>query len=211
VSDEEIRKLLQAALHSKDSPLLTESVVEALSSEAAEVPSGTVARAEARFVIKVLSKFYPEFVRQAEKLPFGRWIGKVMENARLSRGMIATALGKDEAFIKLLETGDILPWELEPGEAADIISLFRIHIDAVIQLLAVSLAVSRTRARGEKMAAARAHKGRPSRERSESTKLAWDLYLAHKAPDTELSREILQWLVKVRDELRNRQAGHLLE
>jgi hypothetical protein len=210
VSDEAVRKLLEAALLLEDSPVLTDSVVDALMSMPSDVPSETLERGLAQFAEKVLGKLHQEPVRKIEeKLTFGRWIEKVRKKARLAYEFIAAALKKDPLFVEQLETGDILPWELTPIEGADIIALFRIHLTAVVQLLEISLDVSKELANGEAIAA-RAHKGRPSRKRSESTRLAWELYLAHRAEKAELTPEIVNWLNEVGKVLKDRQAMHLL-
>lgn len=210
MSDKAIRKLLEAALLLEDSPVLTDSAVDALMSLPADTSPEILEQGRARIAEKILGKVYPEPVRHIEeKLTFGRWVEKVRKKAHLTHKFIAAALNKEPSFIEQLETGDILPWELTPGEGADIVSLFRIHLSAVVQLLEISLDVSKELAKGEAIAA-RAHKGRPSRKRSESTRLAWELYLANRAEKAELTPEIVNWLNEVRKVLQERQVMHLL-
>ncbi|HEX8495340.1 MAG TPA: hypothetical protein VF658_21185 [Pyrinomonadaceae bacterium] len=212
MSDEEIRKLLKAALLLEDSPELTDSEVDAWMSAPADLPPETLERGRARIADKVLGSLHSEPVRQIqEKLTFGRWIEKIRKQAHLTYKFIAVALNQEPAFIEQLETGDLLPWKMKANDGADIISLFRVHIDAVVHLLELSLAVSLERAKGEEAIAARAHKGRPSPKRNESTRRAWDLYLAHKVEKAELTPEVINWLNEVREELRRRQATHLLQ
>jgi hypothetical protein len=154
VSDEEIRKLLEAALLLEDSPVLTDSAVDSLMSTPEDVLLGTLEQGRARVAGKVLDGLHPEPVRHIEEnLSFGRWIEKIRKKAHLTHKFIDAALNKESSFIERLETGDILPWELTPTEGVDIAILFRIHVNAFMHLLEISLAVNKERAKGEAIAA----------------------------------------------------------
>lgn len=64
----------------------------------------------------------------------GEWFRRTREEARLSRNMIATALGKDTSFVEQLESNKISPPRLSSEEALELCKLFRINFDAFVQL-----------------------------------------------------------------------------
>lgn len=210
MSDEEISKLSRDLFRSKDAPELTDSEIEEFFSTPIESPPGLVEQVYAKFVAKVFADLHPTPVRSVrEEIPLGRWIESVRKKARLTREGVATALGKDESFIERLETGDVLPWNLSEGEIADLANLFRIHKDAIPRLSKYSNIVNEGRAQLNFLAA-RSHSGRMSKQRRESVMRALDLWLAHNIAPTELSKEIIDWLDRVHEELVRRQATDLL-
>lgn len=209
MSDEEFIELLRASLRS-EKDLQAPEGADYLSTPV-ECSSEEIESMHADFVKKVFGHLHQEPIRQIQqKLPFGRWIEAARKRARLTREGIAKAVSKDASFVQRLEEGEILPWSLSFVDAADIICLFRIHIEAVRYLISISLAVSNARRQVEQFAA-RAGGELQSKERTENLKLALDLALASKAGQTELNEEIDQWLKELREELQHRQATDLLK
>jgi transcriptional regulator with XRE-family HTH domain len=209
MDDKAISKLLEDMLRSEHAPPLTDSVVDAFLASEVECPEGIVNRVRARFVERVLADLRQEPVRKVEeKLSFGRWVEQARENARLSRQDVGAAIGKDQSFIESVESGFTLPWGLKTTELARIVSLFRLHVDAVSELVSRSFALSSVRIRGEVLA--RSHRGRMSQERGSSTRRALDMFLAQNVKDGELNEEVTNCLGALRDELRRMGALELL-
>ena len=129
------------------------------------------------------------------------------ESVRLTRDDIAAALNRDREFVERLENGDQLPWDFKPSEIGDVVCLFRVHMTAVAELIANSVAVFQSPG---VQAVARAHRGRMSEARGRSTKRALDLYVARNAPSVQLGTDITEWLEDLRHDLEGRQAQDLL-
>jgi transcriptional regulator with XRE-family HTH domain len=202
MSEEEVSKRLQDLFRSKDAPELTDAEIEAFISTASEVPPGTGERVRAKFVRKVLEKLHPQPIHRVdEPLPFGRWLERERQKARLSREDIAVAVGKDELFIARIETEDILPWQLKPAEAASLIDLFRLEPEALKQLIIVSYAAIEGRKDAE-IIASRSREGQLSKKMGGHVKQASDLRQAPNAYPKELSDAINSWLNKINEEVR---------
>lgn len=187
---------------------MTDAIVDAFLSVPNDCTLEGMNRIEARFVEKLFQQVHREPVRTlAQKWPFNRWLEAMRESLRLTRDDIAIALKKDRAFVERLENGDQEPWRFRPGDVCDIVYLFRIHIDVVIDLVANSAAVYSS---SGVEAIARAHRGRTSEARGRSTKRALELYLARNLPTVQLGDDISSWLDDLRRELRNRKLEELL-
>src|SRR5205085_5128862 len=146
MSDEDISKLLEKMLRSEHAPPLTDSVVDAFLASEAECPDEMVDRVRACFVEKVLADLHRTPVKRGEgKLSFGRWVEQAREGARLSRHDLGSALDKDQSFVESVETGGTQPWHMKSRELARIVSLFRLHIDAVSGLILCSFALNNVR------------------------------------------------------------------
>jgi hypothetical protein len=210
MNDEEITKLLELTICSEHSPDLNDEVVDAILSRAEECLPEKTARVRRRFVEKILWTLHHEPVRRIDnKWTLGRWIEAVRESVRLTRADIATAIGQDIAFVERLERGELLPWDCHPDSAANLMSLFRIHINAMSQLVWNSATVSQVRGVGS--VAARSRSGHASSDRGESTKRALDLFLAHNAAPAKSDANVSNWIESVRDALRKRQLDELLD
>ncbi|HKR58559.1 MAG TPA: hypothetical protein VJS64_02410 [Pyrinomonadaceae bacterium] len=127
---------------------------------------------------------------------------------RLTRDDIATALNKDPEFVERLERGEKLPWEFKANDIGDVVCLFRIHMNAVAELIANSVSLAGFRGLG--VVSARSHQGRMSKARGESAKRALDLYVARNAAPVEPDHDVQRWLGELRQELRDRHADDLL-
>lgn len=210
MSDEDVSKLLKEMLRSEHAPPLTDSVVDAFLSSEAECSNEMVDRVRARFVEKVLADLHRDPVKRVEgKLSFGRWVEQAREGARLSRHDLGSVLGKEQSFVESVETGGTQPWHMNSGELARIVSLFRLHVDAVSDLILRSFALNNVRLRGEVLA--RSHRGRMSLERGSSTRRALDMYLARNVSGGEPNEEVSECLNALRDELRRIEATDLVD
>src|ERR1700742_1452904 len=110
-------------------------------SDLAEVPPDVVEQAFKKYVFKKLEALYPEPIHRVEgNLTFGQWLELSRVKARLRREEVAAALNKIPTFIENIETGKIRPPNLSVKDAADLLSLFRLHMDAVPQLVTNSVA-----------------------------------------------------------------------
>jgi transcriptional regulator with XRE-family HTH domain len=209
MSDEDFIELLKSSLRSEKDLQVPEGA-DSLST-VVECSPEEIESMHAGFVKKVFGELHREPIRHIEeKRPFGRWLETARERARLIREDIAMALSKDASFVQRLEEGETPPWELSFVDAADIVCLFRIHIEAVRYLVLISLAVSDARQQVEKIAA-RAEGELQSKERTENLKKALDLAHAHRAGQAKPNEEINKWLKELREELQRRQATDLLE
>lgn len=202
--DEELSQFLSDFFLSEDAPELTDSDVEMFMSTPDHSPSGMSERVRAKFTAKILGDLHPEPVQQIkERWPLGRWIEAVREKARLTRRDIGTALGKDDSFVEKLETGEILPWNLDTKEAIDLARLFRLAVKAMCQLVETSAIIHQEYIDGITVAA-RSHRGRMSKKRKDSMKLALDLYLARNSSQPVLDEKVLNWLGRLEEEFERR-------
>jgi hypothetical protein len=125
------------------------------------------------------------------------------------------ALGKDQFFVERIESEELLLWKLTPSKAADIIIIFRVHIDALTELLSASFGRVRDaemlRKQHEKLlrgglsssSELYAAMTDPSERRSVTRE-------AEGASQRQLSEEIIRFLEKLRKILEQRKAVHLL-
>jgi transcriptional regulator with XRE-family HTH domain len=202
--DEELTQFLSDFFLSEDAPDLTDADVEMLMSIPDQSPLGMPERVRAKFTAKILEDLHPEQVQPLNKRwPLGRWIEATRKRARLTRGDIGTALGKDASFVEKLETGEILPWDLDTKEAIDIARLFRLAVKAMRQLVETSALIHQEYTDGITVAA-RSHHGWRSKERKDSMKLALDLYLARNSGQPALDEKILNWLGRLEEEFERR-------
>jgi predicted DNA-binding protein YlxM (UPF0122 family)/transcriptional regulator with XRE-family HTH domain len=131
-------KLLRDTLRSGESQLIDEEVQESMR-ETVEISQASLDRGHKKFVEKVFGYLHPQPVRRVSgRETFGLWLeGKRKEGLQTSKS-IARALGKKVSFVERLETGEASPLSLDISDAADIATLFRIHIDGFSQLVSNS-------------------------------------------------------------------------
>ena len=184
---------------SEDSPPLTDAVVDAFLASPAQATGESSKRVMTLFVGKVLADLHKDPIKVVGSEPFGRWIETVRRNARLALADIGTAIGRDAAYIEKLESGTLWPWASDPQDIARLIFLFRLHIDAASALIQRSFALSKAHVSGDVIA--RAHGGKMTKERGNSTKRALDMFLSRKAKTEPLDQSINDWLTKVRLQL----------
>jgi hypothetical protein len=208
VNNDEFLKILQETIDAEQPGELSDAVVDAFLSVPSPRSPETEHRIEAKFVAKLFADLHREPVKNlAAKWPFNRWLEAIRESLRLTRLDVAAALGREVEFVESLENGDRLPWDFTPSDIGDVISLFRVHMTAVTELIANSFTVFNSPG---VEAVARAHHGRMSEKRGRSTRRALDLYVARNAPVTEPGAEVLAWLKDVRTELDRRQRHDLI-
>lgn len=146
VGEKELLELLRESLVSERSAPLTDAVVNALLSAPVKQSPVNINRIRKGVVERILSDHFPEPVREiGRRITFGQWIQQARKTARLSLDAVATAIGKDASFIERIENEEVLPWTPTDNSIADLVILFRIHIDAVEQLLANSSAADSER------------------------------------------------------------------
>jgi transcriptional regulator with XRE-family HTH domain len=209
-SDEEIIASMKLILRSDYAPSIPPEVIHtylSLPVEEIEVDTNLMF---GHFIKKVLADLHRRPVRNiAPEWPFGRWLEDTRQSVRFSRTDIAGALNKDESFVERLETGEILPWQLSLYDAAEIVILFRVHMDAIKQLVESSYVVSKAREALEK-AEQSGHRGKPFAEADPLAKLTVDLYYARNSEPIEMSEEAKQWLKDLLDELKQHEGGRIL-
>jgi transcriptional regulator with XRE-family HTH domain len=209
MSDKDIEKALNNLFSSDHSPPITDAVVDAFLASSAEAPVESGERVMALFVQKVLANLHAEPIKEVEEESFGRWIQTIRQRARLALSDIGIAIGKEPAYIERLESGTAWPWDLDPKDMVNILCLFRIHINTTLYLVQKSFVLSRAHVSGDVIG--RAHKGKMTKERGESTKRALDMFLARNAKPEKLDDSILEWLSNVRKHLEDYQAKDLLD
>lgn len=131
-SDDVVEIFLKNQRELAEQPL-TDEDIDAFLSTPALAPPGAVERMRARFVQGVLANLYPEPVRHFDK-PFGLWLKLTREKARLTQGMVAAVLNKDQDFIERLERGALTLCDILPDDRVNLLALFRVHADAVSEL-----------------------------------------------------------------------------
>ena len=210
MNDEEILKLLEMTICSEHSPEISDEVADAIMSRSEECPPEKTARIRARFVEKVILTLHPQPVREiSAKWPLGRWFEAIRESLRLTREDVAAAIGKEASFVERLERGEVMPWECDPGEVADLMRLFRLHSNAASQLVNNSAAVNQVS--GVRSAAARSRGGHASAERGDSTKRALEIFLAHNASPAKPDTAVSDWLDALRLALLRRGLNELVD
>lgn len=216
MSDEDILNLIDASLLSDDAPPVTDAEVETFLSAPINRSPSVLRRMRKQFAAKVFEALHPEPVRRVESgLRFGDWIQSTREDARLTRKAVGEALGKDQAYVERLEREETLLWKLAPSKAADIVTLFRIHIDAVAQLLSASFTVVRDKEEIRKIHEQLARGGTTSPTDSYAALISPDeRRTSSQKPESAsrllLNEEITRFLENLRDALEKRNATHLL-
>ena len=210
MTDEEIVRLLRLAAVPDNTSELDDETVDAFLSEAKECSDERTERVRRRYVEKVLEELNPLPVHKIEhKTTFGRYLEGVRNKVHLSRFDVAAVLRQEPVFIEQVERGEVPPWECRPEFVADLMGLFRVHLEAVTQLVSVSVAVSGVRGVGS--VAARSRGGKTSKDRGESTARALELFLAHNAAPEEPKDAIRQWTEKLRGALKERNLDYLAD
>lgn len=209
MNEDELLELFREASDSEDSTNLDDATVRLFLAAPAECSPERTQRIGTLFAQKLFQEIHQEPVRSlGAKWPFHRWLESMRTSVRLTRDDIALALNKDTEFVERLENGDRPPWEFKVKDIGDVICLFRIHMNAVAELIANS--VSLEGFRGLRTVSARSHQGRILRTRGDSTKRALDLYVARNASPVKPSAEVERWLADLRRELENRHIQDLL-
>jgi transcriptional regulator with XRE-family HTH domain len=209
MSDDDVLKLLEESSRSEYDLPLTDSMVDAFLATPTECSEGAVDRMWSRFVEKALSNLHEVPVREVEDLPFGRWIEATRKRVGLTPQDIGAAIGKDQTFIEKIENGVTFPWNLSLPDVTNLVRLFRLHINAFMQLATSSLVLSRARVSGDVIG--RSHGGKATQNRGESLRRSLDLYLAKNAKKEEPSDEITNLIGELRKNLERQQATDLLE
>jgi len=164
-------------------------------------------RMSVRITLKIIRDRHPEPLHRVEDIqPLWRWVETVRLDLLLTPRRINNALNQPLGFIERFETGQIVPWQLSPGVGADIAILFRLHKEALRDLLRWSAAAYR-----EREAAKQAETSHPSlNETSPGALRMFDIAAARMNPDAELPAEAENWFADVISELEQRQAHDLL-
>lgn len=210
MNDPEIIKLLELAAETKNQPELTDEVVDGIIARTIKCPAERTERIRKKYIEKLFEELNPQPVCEIEnKSTFGRWVEAMRNKVHLSQTDVAGVLRQEPVFIGQVERGEIFPWQCKPEFVADLMNLFRVHIQAVNQLVSASAAVSRVRGVGG--VAARSRGGKVSKVRGESTARALELFLAHNAAPAEPADDITEWTEKLRRVLSERKLDHLLD
>ncbi len=209
MNEDELLELFREATCSDEANQLDDVSVDTFLAFPAECSPARAHRIGRLFVRKLFEEIHREPVRTlSTKWPFHRWLESMRTSIRLTRDDIAIALNKDQEFIERLEKGEKLPWEFQAKDIGDVVCLFRIHINAVTELIGNSVSLAGFHGLGA--VTARSHKGRMSRARGDSTKRALDLYVARNAKPIKPDPHVERWLGELRQELKNRRAQELL-
>lgn len=209
MNEDQLLELFREATCSDESSQLDDVSVDAFLAFPAEYSAQRAERIGRLFVKKLFEEIHREPVRTlSTKWPFHMWLESMRTSIRLTRDDIAMALNKDYEFIEHIEKGEKLPWEFQVRDIGDVVCLFRIHMNAVTELIGNSVSLAGFRGLGA--VSARSHRGRMSRARGDSTKRALDLYVARNATPMKPDTHVERWLDELRQELENRRAQELL-
>jgi hypothetical protein len=164
-------------------------------------------RMSVRITIKLIRDRFPEPLHNVEDIqPLWHWVETVRLDVLLTPRKINDALNQPLGFIERFETGQVIPWQLSALEGADIAILFRLHKDALRDLLRWSAAVYK-----EREAAKQDESSHPPLYGTSPGALRmFDLAAARMNPDAELPAEAENWLTEVISELERRQTHDLL-
>lgn len=216
MNEKELIELIKESLLSEEAPPLTDAEAEVFLSLPMQDSPVNLKRMRKRLAERVLIARHQEPVRRIEqKITFGTWIRRARNAARLSHDVIATAIGKDSLFIESVENEEALPWMLTPSAMAGMVILFRLHIDAVRQLLSYSYVADKERRQrfsyphlsapsSEVRAGLMFPGGYSSREDDEEPNKST------KSDHLEMDEEVVRFLSKLRKILERRQATDLL-
>jgi transcriptional regulator with XRE-family HTH domain len=137
LKEEDLQQALKALLRSDPSLHLSDAVVDAILSQPTEEDPKATERILARFAATALNEVHPEPVRKVQgKMSFGQWMKSTRKEAKLTVEAVAAATGKEPSFIEQVEGGRTSPFELEPRDISDLISLYRLHVEGLAGLLA---------------------------------------------------------------------------
>jgi transcriptional regulator with XRE-family HTH domain len=179
---------------------LTDSIVDEFLSMPMEYSEEEQKQMYARYVEKALKKLHPKrIVRLAEQWPLGHWLKATRSSGHLTREDIADTIGQSASYIMQIETEQILPWEIPSDEAAKLAILFRVHIDALGEMVYASYAVREAR---KKLPSDLSSLGLNTETIGPSVDLAIDLYYARNSPPVNALPQIEKWLNEVRDAMK---------
>ncbi len=196
-------------LLSPDCPPLPKSVMDSFHSMPEPCPEEEVAIMQKLVIEKLFAKLYPKPIRQPKaKAPFGLYIKETRETIRLHAGDIARFLGRSASYVKDIETGKTLPWQLDPEEVATITTLFRLHAKALRKLVLASISVSQGRAEMDEAVkkAPRPLRKRLTARKDDEIEAATDEFYARSANESLMTDDIERWFKKVIKVLKDRKA-----
>lgn len=195
------KKLQETAFETSLLAPLTDSVVDEYLSMPLEYSEEEQKQMYARYVEKVLKKLHPrQIIHLDEKWPLGRWLEATRSSAHLTREDIADTIGQSVSYIAEIETEEIPPWEIPSREAAKLAILFRMHVDALAEMVYASYAVREAR---KKLPSHLSSLGLNAETTGHSVDLALDLYYARNAPAMDPIVDIDKWLSDVQYEIKN--------
>ena len=210
MSDEKLKRLLNLALLSDDSDRINDETLNLIFSRMEKYPPEKLNRMQKLFVEKLFREKYPNPVTKIEKkITFGAWIQEKRRSLNLTSFDIANALELKESFIENLEVSRTHLWDFSPGLTVNFMNLYRIHFNAIKELILTSDSVNQSSGTG--MVYARSRKGRMSSPRGDSTSRALESFLANNTSDTEISAEVCQWLESLKAILNNSEQTDLIK
>jgi transcriptional regulator with XRE-family HTH domain len=206
MSDKEILELLRESFVSEDAPPLTAEEAEMFMSAPLPAKSSQAMLKKARkhSSENALARLHQEPVRSVRQgVSFGPWLEQERKSAYLTRADIAAAIGKDTSYIEKVEEEEILPWKITPNMMANIVILFRVHVDALKQLLSSALRADRARSDRGSSSFQFAAMSDPLERRSSKTETG-------NSGELTLNEEMVILLEKLHKILEHRQADYLL-
>lgn len=196
-----MKKLRKTAFESSLPAPPTDLVVDAYLSLTPEYSEEEQKLMYVRYVEKVFKKLHPRrVVHLDEKWPLGRWLEATRSSARLTCEDIADALGQSASYVMEIETGEILPWSMPAREIAKLVILFRLHTDALAEMVYASYVVCESR---RKLPGDLSVLGLDAGTTGQSVDFALDLYYARNTPTMDPVADVEKWLSDVRNEIRS--------
>jgi len=217
MDEKNLNKLLSKKMNRGEIELeLNDKVVDSLLAHpAGQVADAIVARVTARLGVRrqdaALARA-KQLVRDIRSLSFGRFIEAVREKAGMTRVQIAGRLKKEEEYVLRVERGDMGPISMSAPDIADIVELFQIRIDSLMEMVASSVKISESK--HTYRASARSHGGLRHDARTDDVDRALDAFarkMQNKAAvNLRTSPPVTACLTRVRAELEKRGRKDLL-
>lgn len=196
-------------LRSPDCPPLPETVLDVLLTPG-DLSEEEVAKMQKEVIAGIFADLHRKPVRQFNAPNwFARYLKEVTEVARLHPENVAEYTGQPLSLINKIFAGEVLPWQLDAKTlGADLVFLFRIHINGARQLVLGSIAVSQGRAEIDEAIRKADRRQRPQlrTEADEQAKAGTDEFYARFANESLMTEEANKWLNDVLEELKRRKA-----
>jgi transcriptional regulator with XRE-family HTH domain len=201
-------EILEEILPSDIGLPLTDEAVDAYLLQPQACTQEAIDRMQKKYTIKAFLRLHPHPVLHIEEKKItGRWIEAKIKDAMLTVDDFASATGIRKPQLKKLISGKLLPWHFNLTGFAEIVDTINVHISAITELAERSLAVSKEYERSERTKRS-IRESRPE-DKDPDIRRALDATFAQQLRKVQLTKEVEDWLLKLRRELERRHATRL--
>ncbi len=193
---------------------LNDQVVDSMLSESESQPVPTkAAEIKNRLVMARQDRALNQAVKSMNdwsRVPVGRFVEALRENAGLKPEEVAWRLHKDLDYVQRFERGHIPPLRIPVRDFADIVQLFRIKVGELPPMLSLSSAVAALKSNFR--VAARSHGGKRTDTRAADVEKALDAFARRRMSGEQApTDELKNFIERLRSELQQRDCRELLE